>query len=330
MVLAGLLVSVVAPVGAAVARSQTEVDRAADEVARVGAERAEAQRLVDAWATRRGTVQDEVLAALFALEQTNAQLERTSFELFGIREEIFATEARIRHLRRITETRAVEVYMNGAASGLFSVWSASNFEQSALLEETTASAQRVDALELANLATARDQMADLQEGYRQTQERLRRLREDSKNQNRQLQELFSVVDAEYARSYRGLRQADAGYQHAVTEFEATQRRRAARAGVEPWRPLVEQYFPGDLVEEALTVMRCESGGNPDAVHPESDATGLFQFLAGTWVFSSANAGFPGASRFDAEANVSAAAWLVEYSVRTGHPGGAWGHWVCQP
>jgi hypothetical protein len=170
MVLAGLLVSVVAPVGAAVARSQTEVDRAADEVARVDAERAEAQRLVDAWATRRGTVQDEVLAALFALEQTNAQLEGTSFELFGIRDEIFATEARIRHLRRITETRAVEVYMNGAASGLFSVWSASNFEQSALLEETTASAQRVDALELANLATARDQMADLQEGYRQAQD----------------------------------------------------------------------------------------------------------------------------------------------------------------
>jgi hypothetical protein len=324
------LVSIVVPVATAVARSQTEVDRAADEVARVAAERAEAQRVVDAWAARGGTVQDELVAALFALHQTNAQQEETSFELFGIRDEIFAAEARLRHLRSVTESRAVEVYMNGAVSSLFSVWSASNFEQSALLEETTASALRIDALELANLAAARDQMADLQEGYRQTQERLRALREESENQSRQLQELFSVVDDSYVESYRGLRRADAGYQQAVTEFEAAQRRRAARAGVEPWRPLVEQYFPEELVEDALNVMRCESGGNPDAVHPESDATGLYQFLGGTWVFSSANAGFPGASRFDAEANVSAAAWLVEYSVRTGHPRGAWGHWVCKP
>jgi len=327
LALAGLLLPAVLPVGV---NAQTEVDRAADAVARAAAQRAEAQHAVDAWAARRGTVQDQVMAALFALEQTNSQLERTSFELFDLREQIFDAEGRIRDLRDITETRAVEAYMNGAASGLISIWSASNFEQSALLEETAASAKRAETLELASLAMERDHLADLQDGYGQSQERSRSLREEIKSQSQALEELFAVVDAEYALSYAGLREADAGYRRTVTKWEAAQRRRAARAGVEPWRPLVQQYFSEDVVEPALAVMLCESRGNPDAVHPESDASGLFQFLGGTWAFASVNAGFPGASRFDAEANVAAAAWLVDYSIRTGHPRGAWGHWVCQP
>ncbi|MDH3260812.1 MAG: transglycosylase SLT domain-containing protein [Acidimicrobiia bacterium] len=330
LLLAGLLVPALVPGAALRASAQTEVDRAADEVARADAERAEAQRLVDAWAARRGTVLDRVIAALFSLEQTNTQLETATFEAFDLREEIFDAEARVARLREITENRAVVAYMTGTASVAFSVWSASNFEQSVLLEETAATAQRADTRELANLIAQRDRLADLQEGYRRTQERLQVLREDAEIQGHTLQELFAAVDADYVLSYEGLRQADADYQRAVSESEAAQRRRAARAGVEPWRPLVQQYFPTALVGQALRVMRCESGGNPDAVHPESDATGLFQFLAGTWAFSSVQAGFAGASRFDAEANVAAAAWLVGYSIRTDHPRGAWGHWVCQP
>ena len=330
LVLAGLLLPAVFSRAVPGVRAQTEVDRATDEVARAKAERAEAQRMVDEWADRRGTVQDQVMAALFSLEQANTQLERTTFELFDLREEVFDAEARVGHLREITETRAVEAYMNSAASSLFPIWSASNFEQSALLEETAASAQRANLLEVAHLVTERDHLAELQDGYRRNLARLRILREDIESQGHALQQLFAVVDAEYASSYEGLEEADAGYQRAVSEREAAQRRRAARAGVEPWRSLVQQRFPEDLVEQALRVMRCESGGNPDVVHPESNATGLFQFLAGTWAFASVNAGFSGASRFDAEANVAAAAWLVGYSIRTGHPGGPWGHWVCQP
>jgi peptidoglycan hydrolase CwlO-like protein len=327
LAVAGLLLPAVVPNGVG---AQTEVDRAADEVARAAAEVAEAQRQVDAWAAQRGTILDQVVATLFSLEQTNAQLEDTSFELFDLRQAIFDTEARIRHIRAITETRAVEAYMNGATAGLFPIWSALNFEQSALLEETAASANRADANTLADLAVEKDHLADLHDGYEQTNVRLRELREHITKESHALQELFTATDAQYTLSYVGLRDADAGYQQAVTELEAAQRRRAARAGVEPWRPIVQQYFPEYLVDQALNVMRCESGGNPDAVHPESGATGLFQFIAGTWAFSSVNAGFPSASRYDAEANVAAAAWLVGYSVRTGHPGGAWGHWVCRP
>ncbi len=330
ILLVGLLLPVVVPGASPAAGAQTEVDRAAEEVARAAAQRADAQAEVDAWAVRRGTVEDQVLAALFSLQQTNEELEGVAFGVFDLREAVFDAEARVRHLREVTEMRAVEAYMDGTTPGVLSIWSASNFEQTALLEETAASARREDAIELSNLAAERDHLAGLQGAYESTQDRLRTLRAEIESEGRALQELFVVVDARFVASYLGLRQADASYLQAVSEAEAAERRRAALAGVETWRPLVQQYFPADLVEEALAVMQCESGGNPDAVHSESDATGLFQFLAGTWAFSSIQAGFPGASRFDAEANVAAASWLVGYSIRTGHPRGSWGHWVCQP
>lgn len=330
LLLAGILLPVIIPGGVPEAGAQTEVDRAEEAVDRAADERAAAEAMVEAWATRRGTVQDRVMATLFSLEQANDELEAVAFEVFDRREAIFDAEARVRSLREITEARAVEAYMNGASPGALSMWAASTFEQTALLEETAASAQRADAIELASLATERAQLAVLQEGYQQTHQRLSSLREDMMREGHALQDLFAQIDAEYVTAYEGLQKADGAFQQAVSEAEAAERRRAALAGVETWRPLVEQYFPGDRVEEALRVMRCESGGNPDALHPESDASGLFQFLAGTWTFASIRAGFPGTSRFDAEANVAAASWLVEYSIRTAHPRGAWGHWVCQP
>jgi hypothetical protein len=330
LLLAGIFLPVVIPGGVLGVGAQTEVDRAAGEVERVAAEREEARNLVDSWAARRGTAQDRIIATLFSLGQTNQHLEQVAFEVFDLRQEILEAEARVSHLREITEARAVAAYMSGAAGGVFSIWTASNFEQTALLEETAVSAQRVDEIELTNLANERQHLVDLQNGYKARQASLGALREDIAQEGEALVELFATIDAEYLASYAGLQRADAAYQHAVSEAEAAVRRRAARAGVETWRPLVQQYFPEVLVEQALRVMACESRGNPDAVHPGSDATGLFQFLAGTWAFSSVRAGFPGASRFDAEANVAGAAWLVDYSIRTGHPGGAWGHWVCQP
>ncbi len=327
LVLAGLLVPALLPGGAF---AQTEVDRADGEVARAKAERDAAQEMVDDWAVQRGTIQARLMAALFALEQTNTQLEDAAFRVFDLRDEILEAEARLRYLRETTESRVVETYMIGTGGDLLSIWSASNFEQSALLEETAAAAKRAESLLLVDLTVERDRLRSLQGGYQEAQEQLRTLREDNVGQLDMLEGLFLEVDSRYAQSYAGLQQADAGYQQALGAWEAAQRRRAARAGVEPWRSLVEQYFPADRTEEALRVMACESRGNADAVHPESGATGLYQFLAGTWVFSSVNAGFAGASRFDAEANVAAAAWLVEYSIQSGHPRGAWGHWVCQP
>ncbi|MEA3501627.1 MAG: transglycosylase SLT domain-containing protein [Actinomycetota bacterium] len=98
--------------------------------------------------------------------------------------------------------------------------------------------------------------------------------------------------------------------------------------VEQWRPLVERYFSPERIEEALSIIDCESNGDPDARNPKSSASGLFQFLGRTWTHSSEQAGFQGESPFSPEANIATAAWLVEYSLDAGDS--AWAHWSCRP
>ncbi len=92
--------------------------------------------------------------------------------------------------------------------------------------------------------------------------------------------------------------------------------------VEQWRPLVEAHFRAADVDRAMRIMRCESGGNPDAKNPRSSASGLFQHLGKYWPTRSAAAGYDGVSIFDPTANVAVAAWLRDQA-------GGWGHWVCR-
>lgn len=84
------------------------------------------------------------------------------------------------------------------------------------------------------------------------------------------------------------------------------------------------YWPAAIVDEALTVIDCESNGDPDAVNPASGASGLFQFIPGTWASASVGAGWDGADVFDPEANVAVAFWLYN---NTSPP---WQQWSCKP
>jgi hypothetical protein len=64
----------------------------------------------------------------------------------------------------------------------------------------------------------------------------------------------------------------------------------------------------DAVVWAMRIAWCESRYHPNSVNTDSGATGLFQFMAGTW------AGTPWAkqSRLDPVANAQAAAWLYSH------------------
>ena len=97
--------------------------------------------------------------------------------------------------------------------------------------------------------------------------------------------------------------------------------------IEQWRPLVEQFFPTDRVNEALAILRCESNGDPDAYNPYSGASGLFQFLPSTWASTAPKAGYAGASVFDPEANAASAAWLANRYQQLGQY--YWQAWSCR-
>ena len=66
----------------------------------------------------------------------------------------------------------------------------------------------------------------------------------------------------------------------------------------------------------LAVAQCESGLNPGAYNASSAASGLFQFLPGTW----ATTPYAASSIFDPWANANAAAWMWSVGRR--------GEWVC--
>lgn len=97
--------------------------------------------------------------------------------------------------------------------------------------------------------------------------------------------------------------------------------------VEQWRSLVQQFFPANRVDEALTVIDCESNGDPNAVNPYSGASGLFQFLPATWATTSPSAGYGGQSVFDPEANIGTAAWLANRYQELGYD--YWHAWNCK-
>ena len=98
--------------------------------------------------------------------------------------------------------------------------------------------------------------------------------------------------------------------------------------VERWRPIVEEAIVamGGPVEDSyrfLSVMRCESQGDPDAYNASSGASGLMQHLEVYWPARARAAGFEGASPFDPVANIYTSAWLIYRAT-----GGGWQHWVC--
>ncbi len=116
-------------------------------------------------------------------------------------------------------------------------------------------------------------------------------------------------------------------QPTTTTTTTPRERPALYAAVEAWRPLVAAHFAADLVEDAMYIMQCESLGDPEAVNPYSGASGLFQFMPGTWAVASVKAGVDDRSVFDGEANIIAASWLAEYYRSRGLD--PWRPWTCR-
>lgn len=97
-------------------------------------------------------------------------------------------------------------------------------------------------------------------------------------------------------------------------------------GVEQWRTTVQAYFLAEYVDSALSVMDCESGGDPGAKNPVSTAAGLFQFLRGTWDRTAVVLGYgpyDSGAVYDPVANIHAASVLSK-------GGSTWQQWSCKP
>ena len=97
--------------------------------------------------------------------------------------------------------------------------------------------------------------------------------------------------------------------------------------VERWRDetfsAIARYGGNPVMEidKFLSVMWCESRGNPEAINSSSGASGLMQHLPQFWDWRARMAGFEGSSPLDPVANINVSAWLL-YE----HVAGGWSHW----
>lgn len=321
----------------AYAQTKSDVDQAQQEANTAKSALGEAQQAADAASKARDAVQADLLARLDQVQQTTAQLDTVASDVSRLRGEIEDTEQKVGALRDSAEQRAVDAYMNAWSSDIGVLVLNVDLTHMFILQDVIESQRQKDLASINELTIQRRVLDNLRSSEESEQQQLQTLQDDLSSQVDVLQELFMNADATLKEAYLTVDDADRKYKEALNSvstakkaYAEAQRKLRVGAGVERWRSLVEQYFPADLVGQALAVMYCESGGNPDAVNRYSGASGLFQFLKGTWAIASLRAGFSGYSRFDPEANIASAAWLATYSMNSGHRGGAWGPWSCKP
>jgi peptidoglycan hydrolase CwlO-like protein len=336
-VAAALLVASLPVGGVAHAQTKSDVDEAQQEANSAKGALGDAQNAANSAAATKDAIEADLLARQDQVQQTTAELDAVAADVARLRGQIEDTELTVENLRDQAEDRAVDAYMNGWSTDIGVLALNSKATQLFILQDVIETQRSDDLAQMNELTIQRRVLDELRSDQQTEQSRLEKLQNDLATQVSDLEDRFMQADVELRAAYLEVDAADQQYKAALNAvssakkaYEEAQRKIRIGSGVQRWRPLVATYFPADLVDQALAVMQCESGGNPDAVNRYSGASGLYQFLKGTWAIASSKAGFGGYSRFDPEANIAAAAWLVEYSIKTGHSGGAWGHWSCRP
>jgi hypothetical protein len=265
---------------------------------------------------------------------------------------------------RLASQQAVTAYMKALVSPSSVVLGSSNVEQALVIRPlldivTGSTSGRRTALRI----TERD-LSGLQSDLAREIQAVAALDLEAQAATDELARLFALADAEVASAIEAALAADLAYRAELDRVEAAQAEAAEQArqqqrstttgtqdasatpttattvappsigdrplkpAVERWRSLVASYFPPDRVEDALRIIQCESLGDPNAYNPYSGASGLFQFLPGTYAVIAPKAGFAGVSVFDPEANIGTAAWLTAYYASLGRS--PWTPWYCTP
>ncbi len=287
------------------------------------------------------------------LDRTAAQLGFADVEMAGIESAI--------------EVQAVDAYMTVLASPSVSVINSPSVEHAMVVSSVVEDVVASGRASVDSLVVKRRNLEDLQEAYLAEQAEFQALQDEMDTEVEHLATLYDQADDQVADAVRMAKSADAEYRAALSAVDLARARAEERQRqeerstttttttptttaprdttttttsssggggpwdhppqVEQWRPLVEQFFPSNRVEEALRIMDCESNGDPDAYNPYSGASGLFQFLPSTWASTAPKAGYPDASPFDPEANTASAAWLANRYQELGSD--YWAAWSCR-
>jgi|GEM_PF-1396322 len=113
----------------------------------------------------------------------------------------------------------------------------------------------------------------------ETKENLERWKESQRKFVKLAQERGDKIET-LEKEIEKLKTENAGLQPNRTSNSKQASRGRNTGSVERWRPLVAKYFPANQVNNALSVMKGESGGNPNAINDNPRtrdySVGLFQ------------------------------------------------------
>ncbi|HEU4749737.1 MAG TPA: transglycosylase SLT domain-containing protein [Acidimicrobiia bacterium] len=345
VVTVGLLVVALVPM--ARAQSVDEARQAKDS----------ADRLVSAAVANRDAVELELLEAMERYQALSIQLADVSSDLEELGERIVRTGTQLLLANTVAGERAVAAYMQAVALPSAIVFNSKSLEGAIVAQRSFAILMGEDLFQINSLTVTERDLRTLEDRYRIELSQAQALQLEVDAQADHLEQLFLAADEDVAAAISSARAADTQYREALDEAAraraiAAEREkkeqqastttttrppttipggggtRVFRPSVERWRSLVADYFPANMVNDALAVIDCESRGSPDAYNPYSGASGLFQFIPGTWAVASVKAGFSGASAFEPVPNVASAWWLVSYYESRGKP--SWAAWSCQP
>lgn len=278
---------------------------------------------------------------------------------------VASTQAELSSLDQLASEQAVTAYIEALVSPSGFVFRSSSLEQAMVLSPTLEVLSGETSARTMNLTVTDRDLQNLQSRLTAEMVEVEALTILAETTAASLATLFATADSEVGLAIQSAVAADVAYRTELNRIEAAQAEAAEQArqqersstttitsppvgtvtntslppppsigdgplkpAVEQWRSMVAAYFPGEMVEPALRVIQCESLGDPEAYNPYSGASGLFQFLPGTWAVIAPKAGFGGVSVFDPEANIGTGAWLTAYYA--GLARDPWSPWYCTP
>lgn len=313
----------------------------------------------------RQTTEARLLAALEEYQRVSGLLATKSASVDRLGDVVGAAGVDVARVSARFDAQAADAYMEALAMPAVVVFGARTLQQ-ALLRRPMIQLLAEDSQDQITTLSANLRDLDLLRARMAAEMvEVSALRVAAEAAADRLEELFAQADANVADAIAGARAADRAFlaeldrvelaQAAASELERQSERTSTttttmapvtsptsttlppppsigsnslKPAVERWRGIVNAYFPSAWVEPALRIIQCESLGDADAYNPYSGASGLFQFLPGTWAVISPKAGFGGASVFDPEANIGTAAWLGGYYQNLGRS--PWTPWYCTP
>jgi soluble lytic murein transglycosylase-like protein len=341
-----------------ISHAQTTLDEAEDR-------RDSAYSLLAGAVRNREATEARLLAALEEYQRVSALLAGKAASVDRLGELVGTAGTELARVTARVDALAVDAYMEALSLPAGLVFESKNVQQAMLRGPIIQLLAGEDEDRAGTLAVSRRNLEQLRTRMAREMAAVSELQVAAEAAADSLEELFAEADRAVAEAIGRARAADRAFRAELDRVERAQaaadelERQAERSSttttttlrpiattsstlppppsigtnplkpaVERWRSLVSSYFPAAWVEPALRIVQCESLGDPEAYNPYSGASGLFQFLPGTWAVISPKAGFGGASVFDPEANIGTAAWLASYYQNLGRS--PWSPWYCTP